>query len=130
MMLDAGLIFSDAQAMTTTGVSTSYVDQQAQAASLGHEAWFVASVAGTLATGTSIKVTLQHDSDPAFGTVETLVDGPVLTTSAANAAKTLLMVKLPPAKRYLRVNYTIVGTYDTTSAVDAFITLHADYKFK
>ncbi|MBL0320286.1 MAG: hypothetical protein IPP74_13500 [Alphaproteobacteria bacterium] len=131
MILDKGLILSDAQVVTTTATSTDYIDQLAAGDAIGAFGWFICSIAVTLATGTSIKVTLQHDSDSAFGTVTTLVDGPVLTTAVANAAKTLLAVKIPlNAKRYIRANYTIVGTYDTGSAVDAFITFSPQTLFK
>lgn len=132
-MIDAALVFSDAQAVTTSAASSNYVDQGATSGNSEFgNGYLVVTTAVALATGTSIQATLQHDTSSAFGGVTDLVSGPVLTTATVTAVGSpILVVKIPPnSKRYLRVYYTIVGTYDTGSAVDAYITLTPPIVFK
>lgn len=116
MFIDKQNLFSEDQAVTVTAVSTNVIDLGANESEI--QALFekglvkvAAQVTTAFAGGTSMSVALQTDSDEAFGTVETL------HTSAAIATATLVqgyqyrIGGLPLGiKRYLRLNYTVVGT--------------------
>ena len=128
MILDYQNLFSNDQALTTTAASTNVIDLGAddayiQDANEKGDVKLWAQVTTALAGGTSVQAVLQEDDDVAFGTAVTLVQ------SAAIAAASLVAgyqfpIEMPSriSKRYLRINYVIVGTF-TSGAVSAGLVL-------
>ena len=120
-MLDKLNLMSDEQALTTTAASTSYIDQLAAGDAVGRELEAVVLVKTALTGGTSVNFQLQTDTDSAFGTAVTLAE------SGAVVAATLVAgykwrIRIPKgAKRYLRINYTISGSF-SAGAVTAYLT--------
>lgn len=107
--------------MTTTAASTNAIDIGLATPNIGDGTpkRVEVIVNTTFAGGTSIKATLEESADDS--TYTTLLDSPVVLTAAALKGKKLLSVPLPTQhKRYLRINYTVVGTM-TAGKVDAFV---------
>lgn len=116
MYLDKQNLFSEDQAVTVTAVSTNVIDLGANASEI--QALFekgmvevLAQVTTAFADGTSLKVTLQTDSDEAFGTVATVYETAAIAVASLVAGYKFRVGSLPVGiKRYLRLNYTVVGT--------------------
>lgn len=130
MFLDAQLVFSDAQAITATAVSTNSIDTTfARNIGTGPERLYVVFLVKTAFTdsGSDSTVTpsLQTDSDPAFGTVATIRTYD--TFAALSPVGTRLIYLLEPItpagkyKQYIRMNYTLANGSLTTGAISAFI---------
>jgi hypothetical protein len=119
MIIDKNLVFSTAQALTTTATSTDIIDQLAAGAAVESELYLVAEVAVTLTGGTSLQVTLQTDSAVGFGSAVTVLSGAVIAEASLLAGVNLITVKLPVGlnvlKRYLRLNYVTVGAHGAGS---------------
>ena len=125
MLLDKNAIFSDAQALAAGSANSSNViDCGIADANLGAgtAVWLVVKVNTAFNTLDSIAAALQHsDTNGSFADV---VAGPAVALADQASGTILLMVSLPAKhKRYLVVNYTIVGSNPTVGAVDAFLTL-------
>jgi len=118
MILDKQALFSEDQALTTTAVSTNIIDLGADTTGTvtpntkGMIELFAQITADT-ATGTSVKVSLYMDNDEAFGSATLIGDTAVIVTASLVAGYKFALPRLPlPVERYLRLTYTIVGTYD------------------
>lgn len=119
MILDKQNLFSEDQAITVTAVSTNVIDLGADNArnQLDNEKGDVevfVQVTTAFSGGTSLKVTLQADDDEAFGSAVTILDSAAIVTASLVAGYQFKLGKLPRLgsadKRYLRLNYTVVGT--------------------
>lgn len=133
MILDAQLLFSDAQAITASAGSTNQVDlgplkSTIRDIGVGQDLYavVVCDVAMTDAgSDSTVTVTLETDNDSAFGSPTTAVQ--TLGVFAALAAVgTRLVAKLQPEKileQYLRVYYTVTGGNLTTGSFTAFLTM-------
>jgi hypothetical protein len=112
MIRDKNLIMSENQAITTTAASTNVLDLGETKRGDGNPLYVDVTVTTTLASGTSIKADLEH-CDTAGGTYTVAMGGPVVLTAAAVAGKKLLSGALPLGlKKFVRINYTVSGTYD------------------
>jgi hypothetical protein len=151
MIYEAISVFSDAQLITTSAESEKaldFGDSTNNAAMIanpeyfvnqfgaGREyVWLIVKIAGTLTTGTSVQFSLVASTNTGLTstTTETLYATEAISTADLN---TLFSANMPvvcvpiPIKlittsgmRYVGMYYTIVGTYDTASAVDAFLSL-------
>lgn len=136
MILDNTAIFSDSQAITATAGSTNVLDLGAPGTPYGAAAALVADLGktGMIALDvrvvqafnnlTSLQLSVETDSDPAFGTAVTVALGPPVLLATLVAG-----YQFPfPAKvmegvnnRYMRLKYTVVGTAPTTGKVTAAV---------
>jgi len=135
MHLDDQALFSDQQAITTTVVSTNYMNLGVAATvprapapitqdfGGGQDIPVLIQVTEDFAGGTSLKVDMEVDDNSAFSSPETVASSPVYVTADLLAGKQLPIPVLPSgvAKQYLRLNYTVVGTM-TAGKITAGIT--------
>jgi len=127
MILDELNMFSSAQAITATAVSTNSVDLGAADIDLGSgENLYVhlnVDVAFTdSGSDSTVTVTLVTDSDPALGSataVQTLG-----TFAALSAIGTKIIARIQPnltLERYVGLNYTLANGNLTTGSVSAYL---------
>lgn len=133
MILDEQLVFSSAQSVTATAISTNVLDLGSTNSKLGtgEPLYFVCNVTTAIAdnsgTDLTIIVTLEGDTQVGLdGTAEVIVTLP--TFVHGDAAGTRYIARVPPGyptKRYLGVVYTVAnGT--ATAGFDAFLTHDID----
>ena len=121
MMFDAQNLFSDAQALTATAVSTNVVDLGVSRNLGKGEPMAVVFCTDVAADFTSADETYQIDIQSGATATPTKVVArriPVVTASAATsdlAAGKIIVVPLPldSVDRFLRINYTLGGTTPT-----------------
>lgn len=117
MITDKLLRFSDAQAITTTAVSTDKADlSQARDIGEGEDLYAVFTVGTAFAGGTSVNMAIAVADDAALSSNVTTIGmtGPVVTASLTAGSQ--FTVRLGPlmgstGKRYIGASYTVVGTY-------------------
>ena len=138
MIMDLTTLFSDGQAITADAASTNVVDLGATGTIYGYSSPMVRDVGPgstvPLFIGvtegfnnlTSIAISIQTDSTPAFSTPKT-VWGPMTYTLAqlAVGAEYLLPDALPVGtnERYVRLYYDITGTAPTLGKITAGVVL-------
>lgn len=135
MHLDEQALFSDQQAITTTAVSTNFVNLGAAATAPhapaaisqdfggGQDIPTLIQVTEDFAGGTSLKVDMQVDDNSSFSSPTIVASSPVFVTADLVAGKQLPIPVLPSGvdQQYVRLNYTVVGTM-TAGKVTAGIT--------
>ena len=138
MFIDALLLMSSAQALTVTAASTSYIDTLAAGDAYYPGARLIIHCTTTFAGqgATTLQASLQHDSDPGFGTATDLITVAAATEGAAGLTAlsgaavgygVLFDGVLPfGCKRYLRMYYTIASGPMTAGALTARIVLNTD----
>ena len=133
MITDAFLRLSDAQALTTTAVSTNTIDLGvARDVGAGEEIYVYFTVHTALAGGTSVTFQVVTSAAANLGT-PTVVGSTTAVPTASLVAGYKTAVRVNPTvftngQRYLGAQYTISGTY-TSGAVTADIVLDiADQK--
>ena len=133
MITDAFLRLSDAQALTTTAVSTNTIDLGvARDVGAGEEIYVYFTVPTALAGGTSVTFQVITSAAANLGT-PTVVGSTSAVVTASLVAGYKTAVRINPAvfatgQRYLGAQYTIVGTY-TSGNVTADVVLDiADFK--
>lgn len=120
MILDKDNLFSNAQAITATAVSTNVIDLGAPNVGRGTNLDIVASVVEAFNNATSMSVTLQSDDNEAFSSPRNVLVGETTALANLTAGADLSIGRVPPvAERYIRLNYTVVGTAPTTGKVTA-----------
>lgn len=129
MMLDAQQLFSDAQALTATAVSTNIIDLGADRDIGRGEPMAVVlttDVAADFTTGNeTYQIDIETDDNSGFSSAVVIARRlPVVTASpATNTLKTggILVIPIPTDnERFLRINYTLGGTTPTWT-VTAFL---------
>jgi len=113
MILDKENLFSDDQAVTTTAASTNVIDTgAAKDSGPGTPMRVLAQVSeADFAGGTSIAVALQTATDAAFSSPVTLFTTAAIALADLVAGYQFAIGMVPKgALRYLRLNYTVVGT--------------------
>lgn len=130
MILDANLIFSNAQALTSGTVDSTNIIDLGVARDMGlgeaPEIYLVVSVGTALSGGTSINFQFQGSVDNSTYTVYA-ESGAVLTASlGANAQVLRIPIPARPsnaagAPRYYKITYVISGTY-SAGTVYAYLT--------
>lgn len=137
MYIDTQSEFSDAQAVTSTAISTNVIDLQSESQAntlqnigAGEDVYLVVQTQ-TTATDTSsdatLTVSLESDSTADLATSATVhySSGAIAFADFATAGTRLVAVKLPEHasyERYLGVRYTVADGPLTAGAFDAFIT--------
>jgi hypothetical protein len=138
MILDKFLEFSDAQAVTSTAISTNVVDTAPLGGNVtrdignGEDVYLVV-ITNTNVTDTSsdatLAVTLESDSTENLATSPTVhfSTGVRAFASYATAGTVIANVKLPAGdyERYLGVRYTVAAGPLTAGAFDAFLVKNA-----
>lgn len=123
MHLDAQNLFSDAQALTATAVSTNYIDLGATAtpalapAALkrdiggNYDIPLLVQVVESFAGGTSVAVAIQMAADSAFTSPQTVATSAAIPVADLKAGYKFSIPTIPPGAnlRYMRLNYTVVG---------------------
>lgn len=128
MILDASLVFSDAQAVTATAASDNYVDQLA-AGNAYVGPWVIFRVDTVFSAGGSPTLTIDIETDD-----NTSFSSPtVLLTLGTTVAKTTLVAgyslkkRLPTgSERYLRAKYTVASGPFEGGKADVFMAKDAD----
>lgn len=128
MILDAQLLFSDAQSVTATAVSTNVVDMgNAGDHGTGEPLKLQVSLAAAMVgAGATVAVTIEQDDNEAFSSATTVQT--IGTFAAVSAAGTKFVAYLQPGvltERFIRLRYTVSGTL-TSSSFDAFMLLNND----
>lgn len=117
--------FSNEQELTDSAASTEYIDQLAAGDAVGDELELHVNVDTALTGGTSVNFKLQTDSAVGFGTVETKAESGAIV-AADLVAGYKWRIRLPKGmKQYIRVYYTIVGTF-SAGAVSAHLVPASD----
>lgn len=122
MLFDAKLLMSNQQAITATAASTDIIDRgDANDVGRAGDIPLCIQVTEDFDNLTSLAIELQTDSDSAFGSATTLFTVTVLLADLV-AGYQIPVITLPQhTERYLRANYTVVGTAPTTGKVTAGI---------
>lgn len=115
MIVDAQLMFSEAQALTATAVSTNIIDLKKDVDIGLTRELFIAVVVGVAADYTSANETyainIQTDDNASFSSASTIGETVNLDTAAKRAAGYVALLKVPTEnEQYLRLNYTLGGT--------------------
>jgi len=128
MITDKFLRVSDAQALTTTAVSTDKVDlSQARDIGEGEDLYMVFTVGTALAGGTSVNFQVTVADDAALSTNATTIGMSGVILTAALTAGAQFLVRLNPqiaalGRRYLGATYTIVGTFSAGTVTADIVT--------
>lgn len=108
--VDAQLLFSDAQALTVTAVSTNIIDLGADRnIGIGEPMVVEIQVDVAAAGGGTLTITLQTDDNAAFGSPTTVVASAAIA-AAVLVAGNVQYLPLPQdliTERFLRLNYTL-----------------------
>lgn len=128
MYMDKQNLFSEAQAITVTAVSTNAIDLRAVAPDIGtgENLYIVITVDETFDTATTsnLTVTLVTDADPALGSATIVATYPVFADTVLTAGREPIYLRIPPGtyERYIGLTYTVSATM-TAGKVTAGIVL-------
>lgn len=138
MMMDADLLFSDAQAVTATAASSNYIDTGPlftgnTGRDLGVSELYLAVSVDVAMTDSgsdsTIAVSLETDDNTGFSSAATVAT--FITIPALTAAGTKYFFRLPvspaiPYERYLQVKYTAANGNLTTGSFTAALVKNID----
>lgn len=126
MLLDKENVFSDNQAITADAVSTNVIDLGKYGLAPGNPLSVITQVTEVFNTLTSLTITVQSSVDEAF-------TSPINHQSVTVAVANLTLGKridlgslLDGTKRFVRLNYDVVGTNPTTGAITAALVPFGD----
>ena len=127
MILDANLLFSDAQAVTATAASTNYIDVGLpRNIGVGEPLYVVTTVDVALTdsgSDSTVAVTLEGDSTTTFTPDASQA---LYTIPALAAAGSVYIARINPGLagdyRYMQLKYTVSGGDLTTGSFTSFIT--------
>lgn len=128
MIIDAQLLLSDDQALTTTAKSTNTLDMGANHALVPDktergEINLNVQVTAALAAGTSVQVQVRESVNSDMSSPDVLIETAAILTATLVAGYTFRLPNLPIiSKRYVDVNYVIVGVFNA-GTVHASLTL-------
>jgi hypothetical protein len=131
MIMDAQNRPSNAQAVTGTGtlVSTDSIDLLTANRNVGRSfaMRMVAVLPTALAGGTSIQAQLIESANSNLSSPTVLASGPTVALASAIAGAEILDVPIPgTTKRYLGVQYVLVGTFSGAGTVTAGVVAETD----
>lgn len=119
MILDADLVFSNKQAVTTTATSTNEIDLGAAGDAIGQELTIHVVVDTAFATLTSLTVSLETSTDGSTWT--TVLSGPAVPRASLTKGANIFCVRVPQGlSRYVRMKYAVGGSNATAGKVTAF----------
>ena len=128
MITDKFLRVSDAQAVTTTAVSTDKIDLSvAREIGEGDDLFMVFTVGTAFAGGTSINFNVTVADDAALSTNATTIGMSGVIVTASLTASSQFVVRLNPqiaslGRRYLGATYTVVGTMSAGTVTADIVT--------
>ena len=127
MLLDKTTMFSDAQALRSTGASTNTIDLKAAGNAVPGRLVLIAHADTAFTGATQVVCALQTSDKSDFSSgVVTLASATLSATQLADTQCNLFALGVPAGlKRYLRVYYTVTGTV-TAGAISCFIADVAD----
>ena len=122
MLLDKTAMFSDAQALRSTGASTNTIDLKAAGSAVPGRLVLIAHADTAFAGATQVVCALQTSDKADFSAgVVTLASATLSATELADTEKNLFALGIPAGfKRYLRIYYTVTGTV-TAGAISCFV---------
>ncbi len=122
MLLDKTAMFSDAQALRSTGASTNTLDLSAAGNAVPGRLVLIGHADTAFAGATQVVAALQTSDKADFSSgVVTLASVTLSGTELADTEKNLFALGIPAGlKRYLRVYYTVTGTV-TAGAISCFM---------
>lgn len=107
-ILDANLLFSKDQAITTTA-NSNVIDLQEPGDAVGQELTIRTVVTETFAGLSNVQIKLQTSADNA--TWEDVLLSPAVALTKLKKGAEIFCVRVPHGlKRYVRMNYTVSGT--------------------
>ena len=122
MLIDQSNVFSDKQALRSTGASTNTIDLSAAGNALQGAVFAVGHVDTAFAGATQVVAAIQTATDSAFTSPVSLASFTLNATALADTKHPLFVAVLPVGlKRYLRVYYTVTGTV-TAGNISCFLT--------
>lgn len=144
MILDLNAIFSNAQAITASAVSTNVIDLGAPGKAAYNQVQLVRNNKGdciplliqvveNFATLTSLTFTVQGSVDEAFTSPVTLAVSsavPVASLVAGFIYRPIVELPRNNIYRYIRMNYTVGGSNATAGKVTAGIVVAVDAGYK
>ena len=127
MLLDKTVMFSDEQALRSTGASTNTLDLGAAGNAVPGRLVLIAHADTAFTGATQVVCALQTSDKSDFSSgVVTLASDTVSGTLLADTEKNLFALGVPAGlKRYLRMYYTVTGTV-TAGALSCFVADVAD----
>ena len=122
MLLDKTVMFSDAQALRSTGASTHTIDLGSSGNAVPGRLVLIAHADTAFTGATQVVCALQTSDQNDFSSgVVTLASVTVSGTQLADTQKNLFALGVPAGlKRYLRMYYTVTGTV-TAGALSCFV---------
>jgi hypothetical protein len=127
MLFDVETLFSNRQAVTTTGNSANAIDTGAARDLLAGEALTLVvqvSTAFTAGGAAALTVALETDDNVSFSSATTLFTSPAIPVAALTAGARPVQIRVPRgAERYLRLVYTVATGPMTAGAVIAGLVL-------
>lgn len=123
MLIDAFNIFDpEWTAVTTTAASTNiYNTGSTGDIGIGEPMYLVVNTGTAFAGGTSVTISLEADTTSSFSSPVAIFTSQAFLTAGLTANTNLLNNPIPPGcKQYLRVKYTVSGTY-TAGTVTAYL---------
>jgi hypothetical protein len=132
MILDKNLLVSNAQAVTSSGASTDYIDFGAIGEAFGNELYLVVQVdtTATASGSATVNFQLESDSDSGFATAKVVnFDSGAIGKASLVAGAEIVKVKLPIGiKRYARLYYTVATGPLTAGKFNAFLVNAVDFR--
>lgn len=126
-MIDAQLLFSDAQAITASAASTNLVDlRAARRIAVGRPLFFVAQVTTAFTdagSDSTVAVTIESDTTSAFSSATTIQTIGTFGALSAVGSRFIVALQDPTtAEQYIRAYYTVANGNLTTGKITAFLT--------
>ena len=119
MIIDKGLIMSDDQAITADAASTVVIDQVKAGGPFKKEMYLFVKCTAAFNTLTSLNIKFETSSDN-FSADTTVLSTVNVLLAGLTANTVLIRAALPIGlKRYIRMNYDVVGTDPTTGSLYA-----------
>lgn len=134
MILDAQLLFSDAQAVTSAAASTNLVDLGATYRDIGtgENLYVVLTVTTALTDSSSdstVTVTLESETDANFGSATTVQTLFTIAATAAIGTKYVARINPGVAERFIRLYYTPNNGNLSTGAWTAGLVRDVDMRY-
>lgn len=127
MLLDAQLLFSDGQAVTSTANSTNIIDTAAaRDIAAGEDLWVVCVVteAATASGSATVTFSIETDDNSGFSSPTAIYTTPAIGKATLSLGARAFSTKLPRySERYLRVVYTVATGPLTAGKFTTGITL-------
>ena len=124
MIIDKTNLLSENQAVTATAASANIIDLGvSRDIGRGTPVPLLVQVTEAFDELTSLTVTVQTDDAEGFGTAKDLTSQTMLLADLVKGKQFDFLILPTGIKRYLRLNYTVVGDTPTTGKITAGVTM-------